>query len=429
MATIEDVSAEAPNAAFIPDEDEAIEYASAFAMEAANEVLDEDTEIAMAPAAAARIDHAAAENAALRKELSIALAEKPIPPAPAARPSLAAAQTDEEELVLVSVPRRKSTLVVPSTTRSDPEPEQEPGAAEAPEASQLSPRAEIENPPHERIAPPSVAGTTEPDPFGVAVSALTPEETIARRAPANRIVAESDERTAPAQVAGSFVKAFSAMRPESAPAPAAKPASDETSVSDLSPRLLKQDLYNTFISENEYLSPVEYAPERGAGDEETASGARPDRRSIESKFKETRKKIDLPSGPLKVGNREVLQMKLDFEPSSSAVSGESVNIIRSFAQVAADQPTNSIEIGISGAAMNNTAKKRLAARRLAIVSNILRNAGLADRQIFPVLSDRDEDSFSFRAIGNDRFDHVSISKGVDMFGDAESVQSYDLMRW
>ncbi|MDR1476933.1 MAG: hypothetical protein LBI17_02280 [Rickettsiales bacterium] len=428
MATIEDLSAEAPNAAFIPDEDEAIEYASSFAMEAANEVSDDSSEIAMAPSVAAHVYHAAAENAALRKELSIAMAEKTIPPAPAARPSQAAAQTADEELVLVSVPRRKSTLVVPSTTRDAPASEPEPGAAEVPRASQLSLRAQAENPPNERIAPPSVAAADESDPFGVEVSALMLDETRADRNPANYVTVDSGDRPVPAQVAGSFLKAFSAMRPESAAEAPSRQAS-ETSVSELSPRLLKQDLYNTFISENEYLSPVEYAPDPGAGDEAIASTPRPDRISIESKFKETRKKIDLPSGPLKVGNREVLQMKLDFEPASSAVSGESVNIIRSFAQVAADQPTNSIEIGIANSSMNNTAKKRLAARRLAIVSNILRNAGLADRQIFPVLSDRDEDSFSFRAIGNDRFDRVSVSKGVDMFGDAESVQSYDLMRW
>ena len=256
------------------------------------------------------------------------------------------------------------------------------------------------------------------------VSSLMPDE-IAASLRKNSIVLGE----APKSSAGSFIKAFSAIRPESAAAlegkkPAGKSA--EKAVSSLSPKLLKEDLYNTYISENEYLSPLEYAPGPEGADDAIS---RPDRRAVEGKLKDAKKKIDLPAGPLKVGSREVLQMKLDFEPTSAAVSGESVNVIRSFAQVAADQPTNSIEIGIAGSVMNNPAKKRLAARRLAIVSNILRNSGLSERQIFPVLSERDEDSFSFRAVGNDRYERVSISKGVDMFGDAESVQYYDLMRW
>ncbi|MDE6224087.1 MAG: hypothetical protein K2M23_01270, partial [Alphaproteobacteria bacterium] len=150
---------------------------------------------------------------------------------------------------------------------------------------------------------------------------------------------------------------------------------------------------------------------------------------IKEKFQNAKKSSDLPSGPLKVGNREVLQMKLDFEPDSSAISGESVNIIRSFAQIATDQPTNSIQIAISEKVMNDPKAKKLAARRLAIVSNVLRNAGISDKQINPVLTNRDADSFSFRVVSNDTFDRLKVSKGTDIFGEEENVQEYNLMRW
>ena len=142
-----------------------------------------------------------------------------------------------------------------------------------------------------------------------------------------------------------------------------------------------------------------------------------------------KKSSELPSGPLKIGNREVLQMKLDFESGSSAISRESVNIIRSFAQIAKDQPTNSIQIAISENAMKNTKAKKLAARRLAIVSNVLRNEGLSDKQITPVLTNRDIDSFSFRVVNNDSYDKLRVSKGADIFGEEENVKEYDLMRW
>ena len=73
--------------------------------------------------------------------------------------------------------------------------------------------------------------------------------------------------------------------------------------------------------------------------------------------------------------------------------------------------------------------KKLAARRLAIVSNVLRNEGLSDKQITPVLTNRDIDSFSFRVVNNDSYDKLRVSKGADIFGEEETVKEYDLMRW
>ena len=122
-------------------------------------------------------------------------------------------------------------------------------------------------------------------------------------------------------------------------------------------------------------------------------------------------------------------MKIDFQEGSSAVSGESVNLIRSFAQIATEQPTNSIEITIPESVMNNPKKKKLIARRLSIVSNILRNAGISDRQILPVLSNRDENSFVFRVVSNDAYTKLRISKGTDIFGEEENVKEYNIMKW
>ena len=146
-------------------------------------------------------------------------------------------------------------------------------------------------------------------------------------------------------------------------------------------------------------------------------------------MKDVKKSVGAPSGPLKAGTREVLQMKIDFQDGSSAVSGESVNLIRSFAQIATEQPTNSIEITIPESVMNNPKKKKLTARRLSIVSNILRNAGISDRQILPVLTNRDEDSFAFRVVSNDVYTKLRVSKGTDIFGEEENVKEYNIMKW
>jgi hypothetical protein len=268
--------------------------------------------------------------------------------------------------------------------------------------------------------------------------------------PAERVnrVSFGDESEKPiaATKRNPFIKAFSDMRPEvkkDAVSPvkptAAKPVK-RVAKSGKPGKNLKAELYKTYIEENKYLSALGYSGDEDEDEEyeeeseedepepdtpaPKKAAAKPAARS--GKSAKTR---ELSPGPLKVGNRDVLQMKLDFEEASSAIPAESVNIIRSFAQIAIDQPTNSIEIGISQEEVGDAKKKSLAARRLAIVSNILRNAGLSDRQIAPVLTDRAPNSFSFRVVHNDRFKQLNVSEGVDAFGDAMDTKSYRLMQW
>ena len=163
----------------------------------------------------------------------------------------------------------------------------------------------------------------------------------------------------------------------------------------------------------------------------TAPGPSPfDGIASEDGKRRTGRIVDLPPGPLRVGAREVLQMKIEFNPNDDAISSESVNIIRSFAQIVTDSPTQNIEIGISERAMGDDSTKKLTARRMAIVANILRHAGVADRQIAPVLTSRDIDSFSFRAVSGDRFENIVTRRGeADAFGEGEVVQSNSVMSW
>ena len=278
-----------------------------------------------------------------------------------------------------------------------------------------------------------------------------------------------------------FVKAFSAIKPETnKKATSSKKSSSEKSTkgkkksSVASAEIIKKDLRRAYLSGNQYLSAYEDEEESSSEDEneealeedvdeeveeqeeeneeeyeddegfkkqkdvEDALEGKGDKKvpvekvdikDVKKKLQDTKKAIVAPSGPLKAGTREVLQMKIDFQEGSSAVSGESVNLIRSFAQIATEQPTNSIEITIPEIVMNNPKKKKLTARRLSIVSNILRNAGISDRQILPVLSDRDEDSFAFRVVRNDAYTTLRISKGKDIFGEEENVKEYNIMKW
>ena len=51
------------------------------------------------------------------------------------------------------------------------------------------------------------------------------------------------------------------------------------------------------------------------------------------------------------------------------------------------------------------------------------------KQIKPVLSNRDEDSFAFRVVTNDDYTKLRVSKGTDIFGEEENVKEYDIMKW
>ena len=352
-------------------------------------------------------------------------------------------------------------------------------------------------------------------PFGVTVSKTKPKSK-AKKTRSVDIAKLNQETTKSAKTTGKsnpFIRAFSALRPEKMTSAKIRQATSnmaknapkrrERMVSSISSESLKRDLNRTYLSDNQYLSPVEsiddedgsgnegeedfndegdsdYEDDEGDSDDENIEdemeesvdeaeeenaeeqaeemaddinfsyqqnvgaaleGVGPaninaisiqstaNTNSIKSKLNDVKNSKARPSGPLKAGSREVLQMKIDFQENSSAVSGESVNLIRSFAQVATDQPTDSIEITIPQSVMNNPKKKKLTARRLSIVSNILRNAGISDRQIKPVLTDRDENSFAFRIVSNDKFNRLRISKDTNIFGEDENVKEYNIMKW
>ncbi|MCR5506285.1 MAG: hypothetical protein K6F04_00355 [bacterium] len=294
------------------------------------------------------------------------------------------------------------------------------------------------------------------NPFGVIVSKTKKKETKKNTA---------DSINSP------FIKAFSAIQPETNKNVVVSKNTQSVKKKKYSDILVssenrKKDLHKTYLSGNQYLSAYEdeneealeedvdeeideneeeneeeYQDDEGFEEQKNVEDAlegkgdkkvsveKIDVKDVKEKLQDAKKSLSAPSGPLKAGTREVLQMKIDFQNGSSAVSGESVNLIRSFAQIATEQPTNSIEITIPESVMGNPKKKKLTARRLSIVSNILRNAGISDKQILPVLTNRDEDSFAFRVVSNDAYTKLRVSKGTDMFGEEENVKEYNIMKW
>lgn len=453
VATINDIVMESPNSAFLPSDNDIIEYQDVALNDTNDSFFDnveaEDISDVEAPVPAPVEIKVSKVEKVKETPVAVKVQKKEIPSdnklvrteklAPVSIDSFPDVRVNEGEEVLVSVSEKKNPVSIPAQRIVAPTPLNDDDYFDL----------------EEDVA------KVDDNPFGVSVSNISSNNSNFKKRLNNsvEVSANSSQKQSDitfGQEKNPFVKAFSAIKPEKKDKSVISKSNkkeNEKVVASVNPKNLKKDLYHTYISDNQYLSPVEYyddedefyeeaeeydeeyaedadfADEKNVGDALAGNVGPVNVNEIKEKFQNVRKSSDLPSGPLKVGNHEVLQMKLEFNPDSSAISGESVNIIRSFAQIATDQPTNSIQIAISEKVMNDANAKKLAARRLAIVSNILRNSGISDRQIYPVLTNRDVDSFSFRVVSNDTFDKLKVAKSYDPFGEEENVQEYNLMRW
>ncbi len=220
-----------------------------------------------------------------------------------------------------------------------------------------------------------------------------------------------------------FAEAFSALRPQKKKKQTVleekrKVASNGISKEDIrnfrnayaSSDAVKRDFYNTYISENRYLSPFEGEDENGESKSalsENQSG----------------------SGYSGKKDHEILQLKVEFLENSAALSSADINILRYFVYTAQNDPTKGVQITIGKAVMNDVRQKKLAARRLAMVSAIFREEGLVEDQIIPILTDRDTESFAFSIIPIDKFENYQKNEGKDMFGDTINSQSFRTMKW
>ena len=76
---------------------------------------------------------------------------------------------------------------------------------------------------------------------------------------------------------------------------------------------------------------------------------------------------------------------------------------------------------------SNDAKK-LAARRLAIIEQVLIDNGVAKQRIVPVLSNRTESGFVLRIISGDQYDTMTEQQR-NIFGDTVGKKTYKSMSW
>ena len=180
----------------------------------------------------------------------------------------------------------------------------------------------------------------------------------------------------------------------------------------MSPAELRSAFRKTFLSENKHLSTY----------------------SIDSAFdtvSETSSSMegftaqhDLSEGS---GIRP-LEIKIKFRNDDSALSRENYTLLTEYAGIVVNKPTRAIQVAIPEYMTKSKDERKLAARRLAIVEQVLTDNGVSQQRIVPVLSQRTESGFVLRIISNEQYETMT-QKQKNIFGDNVGKKTYKSMTW
>ena len=193
-----------------------------------------------------------------------------------------------------------------------------------------------------------------------------------------------------------------------------KMVSVDNSMSKLSPNELKKAFKKTYLSENKHLSTYQIDDRYDVASDMTSEiegfTARHDlSESTDDKIRP-------------------LELKITFMNNDSGLSRANYDLLSKTASIVVNNPKRAIQIAIPESATYDKNSRKIAARRLAIVEQVLRDTGVADQRIVPVLSQRDDDVFVLRIISSEMFETLTQQKR-NMFGDNVSKKTYKSMSW
>ena len=134
---------------------------------------------------------------------------------------------------------------------------------------------------------------------------------------------------------------------------------------------------------------------------------------------------DLSESPDKI---RPLEIKISFRNADAALSRDKYNLLSEYASIVVANPKRAIQVAIPAIATETSDSRKLAAKRLAIVEQVLRDTGVAEQRIVPVLSERNEEGFVLRIISNEQFETLTKQKR-NMFGDTFGTKTYKSMSW
>jgi len=192
-----------------------------------------------------------------------------------------------------------------------------------------------------------------------------------------------------------------------------KIAAVDKSMTKMSPNELKKAFKKTYLSENKHLSTYQIDDRFDVASDMSSD--------IEG-FSAQRDLSEMS------GDIRPLEIKISFFEGDAGLSRENYNLLSETASIVVNNPKRAIQIAIPESVTYSKDSRKLAARRLAIVEQVLKDTGVAERRIVPVLSQRGDDVFVLRVISGDVFETLTEQKR-NMFGDNISKKTYKSMSW
>ena len=189
-------------------------------------------------------------------------------------------------------------------------------------------------------------------------------------------------------------------------------ASVRDDMTKMTPTELRKAFRKTFLSENKHLSTFQID----------------DRFDVASDMSSSIEGFTTERDLSEAGGIRPLEIKIKFRNEDSSLSRENYNLLTEYASIVLSNPTRAIQVSIPESATRESDARKLAARRLAIVEQVLRDTGVSEQRILPVLSQRDEDGFVLRMMSLDQYETLT-KKQRDMFGDTVNKKTYKSMSW
>ncbi len=180
----------------------------------------------------------------------------------------------------------------------------------------------------------------------------------------------------------------------------------------MTPSELRRAFRKTFLSENKHLST--YSIDDSF---DTVS-------DMSSSIEGFTAQRDLSEGT----DVRTLEIKIKFRNEDSALSRENYSLLTEYAGIVVNKPTRAIQIAIPEYMTKTKSERKLAARRLAIVEQVLTDNGVSQHRIVPVLSTRDEPGFLLRIISDQHYESLT-KQSHNMFGDKVGSKTYKSMTW
>jgi len=183
-------------------------------------------------------------------------------------------------------------------------------------------------------------------------------------------------------------------------------------MTSMSPSELRRAFRKTFLSENKHLSTFQMD----------------DRFDVASDMSTGIEGFTAARDLSEAGGIRPLEIKIKFRNDDSALSRDNYTLLTEYASIVVSNPKRAIQVAIPADATTNSDARKLAARRLAIIEQVLRDTGVAEQRILPVMSSRSDDGFLLRIISNEQYETLTQQQR-NTFGNGVSSKTYKSISW